>query len=148
MARRANIKATHEFVVAADKIETRLMELVEGMCDERDELRTEVQYLNSVIGVIPGEKEIKDTVRSENDDEVSSESPVIEKILDEQCKGGAIVDDFVDKKAKADLKKLLASMYPVRLSDSELLRLAILSKLRSEIDLRQSEEEGMYNFDY
>lgn len=45
----------------------------------------------------------------------------------------------------ADFNALLASMYPIRLSDEEILRLATLSKLRTEIDSRQLEvEQGTY----
>lgn len=146
MARRLFIKATHQFLVDTEGIEDRLKEIFDKLYDERNELQKEVVILRSKVQSFEGQSVgVNITSEFSKIDSGNSIAPPV-KLVDELDSSNDAADNkSTAQKAMSALKNLLKSMYPLRLNDEEMIRLATLSKLRSEIDNRlSSDAESTY----
>lgn len=130
-ARRTLIEYTNEYFAAAKLVEVRLAEIVGKVCGERDVLRTENEVLKKKLAQI----ELAQRESRSNE----SSNAVLDFI--ERCNKSDEDQNPVEKKAMGDFVALLKSMYPVRLDDDEMLRLAALSKLQTEIKQRHIDVE-------
>lgn len=147
MARRLFIKATHQFLVDTEGIEDRLKEIFDKLYDERNELQKEVVILRSKVQSFEGQSVgVNITSEFSKIDSGNSIAPPVKLLVDElDSSNDAADNNSTAQKAMSALKNLLKSMYPLRLNDEEMIRLATLSKLRSEIDNRlSSDAESTY----
>lgn len=132
---------------------------------EVDLLRSKLNEVNgcddsTAVGQSSPQHEVIESKLAEHTDEVtgtltSSELVAIELpkektpsdqksfVLDELLinQSGVGTDDVVHQKVMSDFVALLKSTFPLRLSDEEMVRLATLSKLRTEIEQRHMDME-------
>lgn len=158
MARRQFINATHDFVVGTAAVEERIMQIVQKLYDERSVLQAEVDLLRSKLNEgkmgedkndVGPELTSHELIESKPVEEKSPDLPNVASCSKQSVKSLFVVnhseadnDDPVKKKSISDFADLLKQLYPLRLTDEEMIRLATLSKLRTEIDQRHIDMEN------
>lgn len=70
---------------------------------------------------------------------------VLREKIGEPVAGTSNEDTPPQSQSQINLKKLLTNLMPVHLSDEKLLKVVVLSKVRTEIEQRQT-DNGEYNF--
>lgn len=106
--------ADRELIAAARECELQIKQIVTDLYNERNFLREEIESLRG------------------------------NRTRGESVSFGSTFNDFADCESISDLKKMLKELYPIRLSDEEMLKLATLTKLQSEIKERSQVNNGKY----